>query len=93
MIHFHTNHKKTLSDVFSRVSNNVLYFFLQSQKDAYCQGDKNLYMVSITTAHLLRGQEVCGLLGNSGLKSNNVPMSTLKLATFSAHGTGGVVKI
>lgn len=26
MIHFHTNHKKTLGDVFSRVSNNVLYF-------------------------------------------------------------------
>lgn len=32
-----------------------------------------------------QGQEVCGLLGNSGLKSNNVPVSTLKLATFSAY--------
>lgn len=54
MIHFHTNHKTTLSDVFSRVS-NVLYFFLQSQKEAYCQDDKNLYMVSVTTAQLVRG--------------------------------------
>lgn len=63
MIHFHTNHKNTLNDVFSRVSNNVLYFFLQSQKEAYCQEDKNLYMVSINTAHLLGGRKFVGYWG------------------------------
>lgn len=44
MIHFHTNHKKTLSDAVSRVF-KFLYFFLQPQEVAPCQEDKNLYMV------------------------------------------------
>lgn len=55
-------------DVFSRLFNEFLDFFVQPQEAAPCQVDENFYVASLTTAPLLRGWEVCGLLGKAGSK-------------------------
>lgn len=45
--------KTLLFDVFSGLFNEFLQFFQQPQELAPCQVDRNVYVASVTTAHLL----------------------------------------